>query len=348
MMMRRSLTATLMTSSMLAALPMIAPALAHGQTRQPVSTGQDDNGIEVIVTATKRATKLQDTPISIEVLSTKKLDDLNVASFNDYVALLPSVSFQNTPYQGSNVYFRGVASGGDGNHSGPQPSVGIYLDEEPVTTIGGPLDVHIYDMARIESLAGPQGTLYGASSEAGTIRLITNKPDTGGYYGRIDLDGNTVDHGGMGGKLEGMINIPFSDKVALRVVGWEQHNAGFIDNIAGTRSFLPAGSGITVDNAPYVKNNYNTSEIEGGRAALKVDLDENWTVTGSVIGQATHSKGSAGYDPNVGDLKVQHFLPEYNHDRFIQAALTVQGKIGNFDLTYAGAAMKRTIDSAAD
>jgi outer membrane receptor protein involved in Fe transport len=345
---RLSLTATLMTSSMLAALPMILPLAAHAQASQTVSSGKDDTGIEVIVTATKRATKLQDTPISIEVLSTKKLDELNVASFNDYVALLPSVTFQNTPYQGSNVYFRGVASGGDGNHSGPQPSVGIYLDEEPVTTIGGPLDVHIYDMARIESLAGPQGTLYGASSEAGTIRLITNKPDTGGYYGRIDVDANTVDHGGQGGKLEGMINIPFSDKVALRVVGWEQHNAGFIDNIAGTRSFLPAGSGITVDNAPYVKNNYNTSEIEGARAALKVDLDENWTVTGSVIGQATHAKGSAGYDPNVGDLEVQHFLPEYNHDRFIQAALTVQGKIGNFDLTYAGAAMKRTIDSAAD
>ena len=74
---------------------------------------------------------------------------------------------------------RGVAVGGDGNHSGSLPSVGFYLDEQPVTTIGGTLDVHIYDIARIESLAGPQGTLYGASSQAGTIRIITNKPELG-------------------------------------------------------------------------------------------------------------------------------------------------------------------------
>ena len=74
---------------------------------------------------------------------------------------------------------RGVATGGDGNHSGSLPSVGTYLDEQPVTTIGGTLDIHIYDVARIESLSGPQGTLYGASSEAGTIRIITNKPELG-------------------------------------------------------------------------------------------------------------------------------------------------------------------------
>ena len=76
---------------------------------------------------------------------------------------------------------RGVATGGDGNHTGSLPSVGFYLDEQPVTTIGGTLDVHIYDIARIESLAGPQGTLYGASSQAGTIRIITNKPELGRY-----------------------------------------------------------------------------------------------------------------------------------------------------------------------
>ncbi|MEQ1433063.1 TonB-dependent receptor plug domain-containing protein, partial [Salmonella enterica] len=94
------------------------------------------------------------------------------------------VSFQalgGTP--GTNViYMRGVASGGDGNHSGSLPSVGVYLDEQPVTTIGGNLDVHIYDIARIESLSGPQGTLYGASSEAGTIRIITNQPDLSHFY----------------------------------------------------------------------------------------------------------------------------------------------------------------------
>ena len=82
---------------------------------------------------------------------------------------------------------RGVASGGDGNHSGSLPSVGVYLDEQPVTTIQGPLDIHIYDIARVEALAGPQGTLYGASSEAGTIRIITNKPDPSGFAAGYSL-----------------------------------------------------------------------------------------------------------------------------------------------------------------
>ena len=116
--------------------------------------GGDD---EIVVTAQKREENLQDVPISIQALGTKKLDQLNVANFQDFSKLLPSVSFQSSQPGVTTVYMRGVASGGDGNHSGSLPSVGVYLDEQPVTTIGGTLDVHIYDIARIESLAGPQG-----------------------------------------------------------------------------------------------------------------------------------------------------------------------------------------------
>lgn len=305
---------------------------------------------EIIVTAQKRSENVQMVPISIQVLGTKKLDQLNVSNFNDFTKLLPSVTFQTLQPGQTTVYIRGVASGGDGNHSGPLPSVGVYLDEQPVTTIGGTLDIHIYDIARIEALAGPQGTLYGASSEAGTIRIITNKPDPGGWAGAIDVEGNTVSHGGIGGKVEGFVNAPLTDRSALRVVGWYQHNAGFIDNVAGTRTFLPAtdGSFITKNNAAFVKNNYNTVDIAGGRAALKIDLDDNWTIEPTVFGQTEINHGAFGFDPSVGDLKVQHFAPEYYHDRFIQAALTVTGKIGNFDLTYAGAYLDRKIHSSQD
>ena len=333
------LTASLLSTTMLTAVPV----MVHAQTTTGVASGDDNT--EVVITATKRSEKLQSVPISIQALTTKKLDQLNVTNINSYVSLLPSVAFQNSPYQGSSIYFRGVASGGDGNHSGSQPSAGIYLDEQPVTTIGGPLDVHIYDIARIESLAGPQGTLYGASSEAGTIRIITNKPDKTGTYGRFDSELNQIDHGGQGYKLEGMFNTPVGDKAALRLVGWSERDAGYIDNVHGTRSFL---GGITADNAALVKKNFNTSDINGGRAALQVDLTENWTATASLIGQETKSKGSAGYDPSVGDLEVQHFYPDYNNDKFWQAALTVQGKIGNLDLTYAAAYMDRKINSQAD
>ena len=356
---RRLAVSGLLASAALAATPALAQDAPPAPDSQ--ANNQPDNG-DIIITALKRSDSLQNVPISVQALSTKKLDELNISNFQDYVASLPSVSFQalgGTP--GTNVvYMRGVASGGDGNHSGSLPSVGVYLDEQPVTTIGGNLDVHIYDIARIESLSGPQGTLYGASSEAGTIRIITNKPDTSKTYGRIDVEGNKVSKGGWGGKAEGMINLPLSPNIAFRAVGYYVKDAGFIDNVPGTRDFIspavaggpPAvatypnntirpDGGISVNNAPFVKKDYNDTEIWGGRAALKVDLDSNWTITPSFLYQDTRSHGSYGFDPKVGDLEVQHFFPEYRRDRFWQAGLTIEGKVGNWDVTYAAAYLDR-------
>jgi iron complex outermembrane receptor protein len=340
---RRKLTAVLLaTTTLLVATPSFA------QTPAAATAPEANTGDEIIVTAQKREENLQNVPISIQALSTKKLDQMNVADFKDYAALLPSVTFQASTPGSTKVYMRGVASGGDGNHSGSLPSVGIYLDEQPVTTIDGALDIHIYDIARIESLSGPQGTLYGASSEAGTIRIITNKPSTAGIEARMDVEGESVDHGGLGGKVEGMFNLPISPIAAIRAVGWYQHDAGYIDNVPGTRSFLPIPGGITVNNASTVKNNINDTETAGGRIALKIDLDDNWTITPTVMGQDQRSHGRYGFDPSVGDLKVQSFFPESSHDRFIQGALTIAGKVGNFDLTYAGAYLDRKVNTVTD
>lgn len=344
---------------LLAGTAISMPAMA--QEAQSEATDSDPNVI--IVTAQKRSENLQNVPISIQALGTQKLDQLGVASFTDYAQQLPSVTFQalgGTP--GTNVvYMRGVASGGDGNHSGSLPSVGVYLDEQPVTTIGGNLDVHVYDIARIESLSGPQGTLYGASSEAGTIRIITNKPDTSSFYGSVDGEVNTVNKGGQGYKLEGMINAPISSSAAFRIVGWYQRDAGFIDNVPGTRTFCGTPTrdaddnidgcikdGISVNNAAFVMKDYNYTDIYGGRAALKVDLDDNWTVTPQFMYQETRSRGSYGFDPSVGDLQVQHFFPEFRNDKFWQAALTIEGKFGNWDVTYAGAYLDRKTFQSSD
>ncbi|MDB5722305.1 MAG: TonB-dependent receptor [Alphaproteobacteria bacterium] len=303
---------------------------------------------EIVVTAQKREENLQDVPISIQALGTQRLDEANVSNFNEYTKLTPTVSFQTTQPGSTNVYIRGVASGGDGNHSGSLPSVGVYLDEQPVTTIGGTLDVHIYDIARIEVLRGPQGTLYGASSEAGTIRIITNKPDKTGSYGGLDVEGNSVDHGGQGGKIEGFFNLPLSERAALRVVGWYQHDAGFIDNVPGARSFLPQPGGLSVNNSGLVKKNFNDIDVAGARAALGIDLTDNWTATASLFGQDQKSRGTFGFEPSVGDLQVQHFYPDRFHDRYGQAALTIEGKISNWDVTYAGAYLDRQIHSTND
>jgi outer membrane receptor protein involved in Fe transport len=323
-----------------AAQPPAPPAAA------PTTAPNDDQVI--IVTAQKRSENLQNVPISIQALGTQQLEQQNISNFQDYTQHLPSISYQTLQPGTTNVYIRGVASGGDGNHSGSLPSVGVYLDEQPVTTIGGTLDVHIYDIARIEVLRGPQGTLYGASSEAGTIRIITNKPDPSGFSGSVDGELNTVAHGGIGGSLESYINAPLGDRAAVRLVGWYQHDAGYIDNIPGTRHFLPTPGGITVNNNTLVENDYNDVDVIGGRAALGIELADHWTATASVIGQDQHSHGSFGFDPNLGTLQVQRFYPERSHDRFVQAALTIEGRLANFDITYAGAYLDRQIHSSSD
>ncbi len=324
--------------------------------------GQVEDSTEIIVTAQKREENLQDVPVSIQAIGSRRLDQLNISNFEDYTKQLPSVSFQASQGGGTVVYMRGVATGGDGNHSGSLPSVGTYLDEQPVTTIGGALDVHIYDIARIESLAGPQGTLYGASSQAGTIRIITNKPDLSATYGRVDGELNTVAHGGRGGSVEGMINMPLADRIAVRGVAFYRRNAGFIDNVPGSRTYCGDAvsdpdsgdtvgcvrNGITVDNSQFVEDNFNDSQVYGGRAALKIDLDDNWTVTPTIMHQNSKSDGFYAYDPLLGDLNVDRFRDEFRNDKFTQAALTVEGKIANFDLTYAGAYMHRPTSSLGD
>jgi iron complex outermembrane recepter protein len=335
----------------------IDTAVPPSDAGTPATTGAaevpEEAGLqEIVVTAQKREENLQRVPLSIQALGTAKLEALEVQDFNDFAAYLPSVSFQTLGPGAAQIYMRGVASGGDGNHSGPQPSVGLYLDEQPITTIQGPLDIHIYDVARVEALAGPQGTLYGASSEAGTIRIITNKPDPTKFSGAMDLEVNGVRHGGTGYVAEGYLNLPITERIAARVVGWYDRDAGYIDNVAAVRNYptASAAAGVPIfrDNADLVENNFNDVDTYGGRAALRIDLDDNWTVTPTVMGQHQKSHGFFGADPKLDDLEVSRFRDEYAKDRWVQAALTVEGRIANFDVTYAGAYLKRKIDNVSD
>ena len=117
---------------------------------------------------------------------------------------------------------RGIASGGDGNHSASMPSVGYYLDEQPVTTINQVLDIHMYDIARVETLAGPQGTLYGQGSQSGTIRIITNKPVIGESLGGYDVEVNFTKSGDPGYNLNGFWNFPLGERAAIRLVAWHK------------------------------------------------------------------------------------------------------------------------------
>ena len=337
---------------LLATTMLCSTGRAFAQEEQPpatpstTQTGEDEDETNIIVTATRREENLQDVPIAINAFGTQTLEQLQVDNFGDYARLVPSLSSNQIAPGFNQVYFRGVASGENANHSASLPSVGTYLDEQPITTTTGALDLHIYDIARVEALAGPQGTLYGASSQAGTVRIITNQPDTTNLYGEMNAELNNVAHGDWGGTVEGFINAPISSSVALRVVGWYRHDAGFIDNIPGTLTFPT--SGIVFDNSPFVEEDYNDVDTYGARAALRIELDESWTVTPTIMVQRQVSHGIFGDERGLGEFQVQQFNPERANDRWYQAALTVQGRIGNFDLTYAGAYMQRQIDSRSD
>lgn len=348
---------------------LVAAQMAHAQ-------GQNAEVLEeVTVTAQKRTQNLQDVPISIQALGTQKLQELHIKNLDDYMKFLPGVSYNRGQGGGggggsgqpgtARVYMRGVASGGDSHLAGSQPSVGVYLDEQPVTTIEGALDVHVYDIARVEVLAGPQGTLYGASSQAGTIRIITNKPDPNAFEAGYDVSVDSVAHGGTGYTGEGFVNLPISKNAAVRLVGWYDHDAGYINNVAGTnvsagivdglREFptwsAARGGGVgagSISNAADVKSRYNTADIRGGRAALRIDLGDNWTITPTVMAQSVESDGFFAYDPDVGEREVVKFGPEKGHDSWTQSALTVEGKVSDFDIVYAGAYMKRDKSGVAD
>jgi outer membrane cobalamin receptor len=382
-------------------MPVSQPkSLPHCFARTPVATAvllalaspalmaQEQTTLgEVVVTAQKRTENLQDVPISLEALGNKALAELHVQNFKDYVQMLPSVSMQPGIQGGSGfaaVYMRGVVTGGDGQATTSQPSVGMYLDEQPITTIQGNLDVHLYDIARVEALAGPQGTLYGASSQAGTIRIITNKPDLSGFSAGYSLEGNIVDGDDTGYVAEGFVNLPINDKMAVRLVGWNLSTAGWIDNMLGTRT-MPGDTSTTaddfvMDSAAFAKKNYNTIDTTGARAALRIELNDNWTVTPTVQAQQQDQKGSWGDDTSRcavptyiddvsyndilpcpagttnatqerlarGSYNVTHFRKEFTNDHWYQAGLTIEGKIANFDLTYSGNYLNRDVDGSFD
>jgi outer membrane receptor protein involved in Fe transport len=360
-------------------LPLASAIIACLNTAQAQEATSSGSLEEVVVTAQKRTESLQNVPLSITALGTQQLEELHVQNFDDYIQYLPSVAIRSTGPGQDKIYMRGVSSGGDGVHDGTVPSVGVYLDEQPVTTIQGVLDIHIYDIARVEALAGPQGTLYGASSEAGTLRIITNKPEFDVLKGAYDIQANDLAHGRPGYTAEGYINIPINSAAAIRLVGWYERDGGYIDNVPGSMSY-PAtysngapGAPFTINNGPTpsnpapntrytgtAKNAYNDVETVGARAALRIALGDHWTITPTLQGQELTSNGIPamemtksvpgypGLYPTLGDLEVQHFNPETQTDDWTQATLTIEGHISDFDLTYAGGYLHRNSTQTSD
>jgi iron complex outermembrane receptor protein len=334
---------------------------------------------EVVVTAQKRVEDVQKVPISIQVLNSEALENLHVTDFSSFAQYIPSLSYRSWGPGQTAFFFRGISStnGTTQLHAGYLPSTGLYVDDIPVSTIGGNLDIHIYDIARIEALAGPQGTLYGASSLSGTVRIITNRPDPSKFEAGYDVKADKWKSGDPGGELEAYANIPLSDHAAIRLVGYYDYTGGYINNVYRQDTFqrfspcnvntcpapgpgasvpeysnmadgFPNFDPITINNSNVVKNHWNTVETSGGRAALRVDLNDKWTITPAILGQYQKSEGDFAYDPKFGDLNVADYFHPFNKDGWYQAALTVEGKISNWDALYSGGYFERSVHNLVD
>ena len=300
----------------------------------------------VIVTARKREETLLDIPQEIQAISQEQLERANLDSVKEFSRFVPSLSYNAVVPGRGTIYFRGVAD--DSSSFIADASAAIYLDEQPLTQSALQPEIRLIDIERIEALPGPQGTLYGSSSQAGTLRYITNKPDPAAFTTDVALDAYTLDEGDEGYEVSGVVNIPLGDTVALRVVGFSARDAGFIDNVLGT------SLGGDFDNSEFVDDDINDVEYTGGRAALRWYPNESWTVDGSVVYQQMDANSYSEADeftegfnqhPELEgrELAVVRFVDESRSDEWTQLALTLQGDIGKTQFTSASSYFTRRI-----
>jgi outer membrane receptor protein involved in Fe transport len=298
---------------------------------------------EIIVTAQKRAENLQDLSFSIQAFSEEDMRRQGLYKFEDYARFIPSVSFVSSTPGASKIIFRGVSDSPEAGIA--ESSAALYLDEQPLTQFGIQVDPRLVDIERIESLSGPQGTLYGDSSQSGTLRIITNKPDPDRFEAFTDMGFRAGSDSSESYDLAAMVNVPLVEgKFAVRLVGFTAEDGGYIDNVAGVSPMLGSRS-----NADVVGDDINDTEFKGGRVSARWTPDDKWAVTAAFVTQETNAKGRNDYDPLVGDLKTVKFFNETRDDKWWQAALTIERTVGD-DMRFLSATsyFDRKIDYLID
>lgn len=307
-----------------------APAMAQGEDgAQPAIE-------EVIVTARKRESNIQDTPVSIQAFTSEDIEHLDISRFEDFADQTASISYISVGPGSQIMHIRGVADGGI-PHIGRtnEATTAYYLDEQPVSgRRGGPPDIQLYDLERIEVLRGPEGTYYGASAVSGTVRIITNKPDPTGFDYGADLSGGFIAHGETTYQGKAFVNVPLSDRAAVRGVLWHLQSNGFVDNLLEERTYR---NGVTVSNERWAEDDYNKQTTTGGRLAASMELTDTWQATLSAFAQSMEADGAWDHDPTRrGDLEVARFGPERVEVDTKQFAFTLTGETPIGDLIYAG------------
>ena len=343
---------------------------------------------EVIVTATKTSASTQDIPIAVSAITSEKLDQMGISNFEDYLIQLPGVTAGGSGPGQNTIYIRGVASTTPAisiaGVAGLAPNVAFYLDEQPLAQPGRNLDVYAADLSRVEVLAGPQGTLFGSSSQAGTVRLITNKPDPSEAYGKLKMGFSQTNSGGTSNNFEAMYNLPVSDKVTLRGVVYSDDKGGYIDNVHGTRTLeesarfrvegfvrtngvpvsaartgfqgggvdadgngyvdMPGVTFVAADNTDLLEEDFNESKYTGARLSALISLSDDWELLLSHTTQELEADGVFFADPNLGDLEIQSYIDDSLQDEFDNTSWTLTGRVAGLDVVYTGAYTERTAD----
>ena len=330
---------------------------------------------EIIVTATKREQNLQKIPGSITAMPEAMLREIGALNTEDYIRFMPSVHWINYNTGGDNVViFRGCNTDNTGGFTGTQTS-SVYLDEMPLSgTNGTQPDIRMMDIERTEALSGPQGTLFGADAQCGTLRIITNKPDTS----RFEASGDIMVRGGatsdISHSITGMINLPLVEDVfAIRIAAQAAKDGGYIDNVFGhtpdtwngetaaesAATAPPAwvygdpyfwrceqGQGDcvwgthhltwgNVSNENVVEDNWNSAEFLNLRISARWHLNDNWTVTAAYHYGDTDSQGSSAYNPWVGDLESVNFVKDTSRSEWDMKSLTIEADLGFAQLVSA-------------
>jgi outer membrane receptor protein involved in Fe transport len=300
---------------------------------------------EIIVTATKRDTAIQDLPFSINAQTQEDLERLGAVGIEDLSRNVAGLNIQSLGPGQSQVAVRGVSAGQIvRDQPGVKEQVGVYLDETVVSLSLFTPDLDLFDLNRVETLRGPQGTLFGSGSIGGTVRYITNAPDPDAFEGAFEANMHTVTDGEEGGHIKGAVNLPFADgKAALRIVGYHTEYAGFIDA-------LQEGGGV--------KDDVNGGTRTGGRIALTFQPTDNLSITPRLVYQEVEADGFNRQEefnlfanpftttrPAVTFKERQQFLllDEQFRDETLIGDLVVRWGLGAVDLTYAGSYLERDI-----
>ena len=303
----------------------ILPTDAPPPARQLVP-GQIEN---IVVEATKRPELARRAPASLLILPGSALRDAEItlpAGLTREVAGLSATSLE--PGR-DKLFIRGLSDGAFSGRS--QAVVGLYLDEARLTEDAPDPALRLTDINRVEILRGSQGTLYGASTLAGVIRVVTNKPQLDHAEGTIAVSAAAGQTGAPSGSLDAMVNLPIiADRLALRVVGYGVDDGGYINDIRLHR------------------NDINSIATRGGRIALRAELSSDWTATASLIGQRIDAADSQYSLAGLAALTRANYEPEPRADSFLLAALTLNGNLDFADLISATAASRRQISDQFD